>query len=834
MPPDLRYRFERLLLALPQWERPEERRALVAILRSHEMWDYLQLGGSAATAATRLLDLYDEHGPQPFRLLLSSLLERPGLPPELLEDTRTIDNELRCQGVQRRREPWTSGPPYRGLYRFERRHAPIFFGRDAEVDALIRTLTTTEQGRRFTVVIGASGSGKSSLVRAGVWARLADGQVPELPGSERWLISAMTPLEKEHPEDSLREGLLRAIEEQDGFEDKRDAAAGAGQGPLAELAERLLPPGDVRWLLILDQMEELFTLEQQQDGAAFLDRLIEGTAPRAGGEPPRFQVLAALRADFFHYCLTHPPLKRAVGRDGGTFLLGPPGRLALERMVSGPVTEVDLPQRWTLDPALPAAMAADAERHPGGLALMAFALRELYERCQRRRRLDLTTYRSQDFGGLGGAIARRADATLAALGGGGSAALERVFARLVRVSPEDVPTRRRERRSAWENDPEARKLVDAFEKARLLVADRAGPAADDPVVEVAHEALLREWPRLARWIDQRRDAFRLAERVRTEARAWMEGDPNWRDRRPWATHVIENARAQLAQAGLLESLLQDPQVARLLTSEVEWILEELHWNTTTHIRCRDIGQRLAELGDPRPGIGVKNGAPDILWRPIPRGEVAIEGRGRFKVEPFHMAAFQITFGQFRAFCEDMRGYDDKRWWKDLKREAKDSAWQTPLVNHPVTDVSWYDATAFCRWLTTRLGFEVCLPDEWEWQWAAESAQTGFQYPWGPEWEDRLANTYESEIRRTTAVGMYPRGDSRQEVSDLAGNVWEWCRNVYERPQNTAPGGQESRVLRGGAWASDQGYARAGFRLHAPPVARRSYFGFRVVCSSPIR
>ena len=433
MAPDLRQRFERLLLDLPQWERESERRALLGFLRDHEIWDDLDLTGSAASAAVRLLDLHDKHGPEPFRALLAGLREALRSHPERCDEIAALEAEFRSRAVERRRERW-SGTPYRGLAYFDRRHAPIFFGREAEVNALIRTMTETEQGRRFTVVFGASGSGKSSLVRAGLWARLAAGQVPELPGSERWLVSVMTPLEMGSPAASLRASLVRALQEHDGFEDKLDAAAAVDQGPLAELAERLLPPGDARWLLILDQMEELFAAEQREAAADFLDRLIEGTRPRGAREPSRFQVLATLRADFFHYCLGHPPLKRAVGRDGGTFLLSAPGRLALERMVSGPITEVELPKRWTLDPALPPAMAADAERHPGGLALMAFALRELYDRCEPKRRMDLETYRGEAFGGLSGAIARRADSTLEELGEGGAAVLERVFARLVRVN----------------------------------------------------------------------------------------------------------------------------------------------------------------------------------------------------------------------------------------------------------------------------------------------------------------------------------------------------------------------------------------------------------------
>jgi len=151
------------------------------------------------------------------------------------------------------------------------------------------------------------------------------------------------------------------------------------------------------------------------------------------------------------------------------------------------------------------------ERHPGGLALMAFALRELYNACRESRRIDLATYRSEEFGGLGGVIARRAEATMASLGKEGHPALTRVFARLVRVS-EDAPTRRRERRSTWADDEEALKVIEVFQEARLLVADR-GVDSDDPMIEVAHEALLREWPKLANWIEERKHAFVLQERA---------------------------------------------------------------------------------------------------------------------------------------------------------------------------------------------------------------------------------------------------------------------------------------------------------------------------------
>ena len=441
-------RFERLLCGLTGWNTQAGREGSLSALRDYEMWDDLDRSGRPREVAVRLLGLFDQHGPEPFCALLADLRTKSEAAPERLAEIAALEKEFHSLRTRRRREPW-GRPPYRGLAYFDREHAPIFFGRDAEVQALIRHITSTGQGRRFTVVVGASGSGKSSLVRAGLWARLAAGQVPELPGSERWLISAMKPYVMGSPTVSLRASLADALKSLDRDE---DLAGGVESGSLFDLAEQLLPPRtgsphDPRWLVILDQMEELFGAGAE--GVSFLDRLLEGTQPRADGgqTPSRFHVLATLRADFFHRCLEHPPLKRAVSREGGQFLLSAPGRLALERMVSGPVEEVDLREPWILDPALPPAIAADAERQAGGLALMAFGLRELYDRCAATgRTLSLESYRGEAFGGLSGVIGRRAEATLAALGEGSEAVLWRVFADLVHIGQEDAPpTRRRER-----------------------------------------------------------------------------------------------------------------------------------------------------------------------------------------------------------------------------------------------------------------------------------------------------------------------------------------------------------------------------------------------------
>lgn len=245
--------------------------------------------------------------------------------------------------------------------------------------------------------------------------------------------------------------------------------------------------------------------------------------------------------------------------------------------------------------------------------------------------------------------------------------------------------------------------------------------------------------------------------------------------------------------------------------------------------------RLSEIGDPRRGVGVIDGVPDILWCDIPGGEVEIGDYPRTTVAPFRMAAYPVTYAQYKAFLEAGDGYGSEDCWQDLEKEDAEPGVQLrPYASYPADNVSWSDATAFCRWLGTRLGFEVQLPDEGQWQWAAQSAQPDFAYPWGPSWREGLANTVETGIGRTTAVGMYSGGRSLQGVYDLAGNVWEWCCNERRFPPRTGPGERVFLNWRGGSWLLDGARARADCQYINPPNDRNKYLGFRVVCLPPIR
>lgn len=143
------------------------------------------------------------------------------------------------------------------------------------------------------------------------------------------------------------------------------------------------------------------------------------------------------------------------------------------------------------------------------------------------------------------------------------------------------------------------------------------------------------------------------------------------------------------------------------------------------------------------------------------------------------------------------------------------------------------AVAFCRWLSHKLGYEVDLPHEYEWEVAARYSD-GRRYPWGDEFDKEKANTSESGIGQTTAVGIFPAcRNPALDLYDLSGNVWEWCRNKYDQPTDAAVDkSSESRTLRGGSWFNFQSFARVAFRNDFHPSYRYHDVGFRVVVRRP--
>jgi hypothetical protein len=250
------------------------------------------------------------------------------------------------------------------------------------------------------------------------------------------------------------------------------------------------------------------------------------------------------------------------------------------------------------------------------------------------------------------------------------------------------------------------------------------------------------------------------------------------------------------------------------------------------------GRALCLLGDPRPGVGLRaDGMPDIAWSdPIPAGEFLFgdDSVTRTVGAAYRIARYPVTCAQFQAFTEAADGYRNADWWRNLHPEARKQQGKGPgdpyfkFANHPREMVSWYEALAFCRWLSTKPGYEasVRLPTEVEWERAARGTD-GRKYPWGNEFESARCNTHESGIGQTSAVGLFPEGASPCGALDMSGNVWEWTLTEYTSRESSNVSSDAPRVLRGGSWSSSADAARAAYRGAYPPGGRSYDFGFRV-------
>ena len=322
---------------------------------------------------------------------------------------------------------------------------------------------------------------------------------------------------------------------------------------------------------------------------------------------------------------------------------------------------------------------------------------------------------------------------------------------------------------------------------------------------------------------------------------------------------LADAQPELAARCIMESGAYTPDETKLRLRDL-WLPRLTNLKRDPDARARAaVGRALGRLSladgtplDNRPGVGVvvHKGIqiPEIAWgETVPAGGYTIGGdKDAFQSldeklvqieQPFRLARFPVTYAQFHCFitASDVM---DPRWWRSmpLKEEAdgilyqlKDWSEQTfKFWNHPREMISWYQAVAFCRWLSDKLEYAVELPHEHEWEVAARYPDSRL-YPWGEKFD--LGNT-NINLFQTSAVGIYPQG--RNEVlglEEMSGNTWEWCCNEYP-PEFLVD--RERRVSRGGSWRSGTRLVRAASRDNPLPAVRGSAIGFRVVHRDPLR
>ncbi len=373
--------------------------------------------------------------------------------------------------------------PYKGLRPFEEGDAADFFGRQPLVRQLVEAVV--DPGRMMVSVVGPSGSGKSSVVRAGLVPALKTGAVA---GSESWIYVVAQPGPR--PLEEVRSALA--------------AVVGERGGSLAEMLASL----DRRLLLVLDQFEEVFT-QAPEEVTAFLDLLTEAC------HQPDVRLVVTLRADFYDRPLLHPSFGRAFAT--GVVHVHPLAAEQLAAAATGPAERVGV----GLEPALVSELIRDVAARPGSLPLFQYALTEVFDR-RTGNLLALSAYRAT--GGVAGALTRRADEVFEALSPEEQDAMRQVFFRLVTVGEGDQATRRRvtsrELHSLGLATADLDRVLERFAHHRLISIDR-DPVDTESTVEVAHEALLTEWPRLVEWLAGVRTDLRRRGSLAAAREKWM-------------------------------------------------------------------------------------------------------------------------------------------------------------------------------------------------------------------------------------------------------------------------------------------------------------------------
>ncbi len=458
--------------------------------------------------------------------------------------------------------------PYKGLRPFTQHDAADFFGREAVVEKvaeLVNSLVTDQPARsstRLLTILGPSGAGKSSLVMAGLLPQLQRGM---LPGSETWLcLDPMVP--GKHPLESLVLTLAAQLPDRSFSSIREDLEDESARG-LHQLCTHLLnihrreQPG-ARIILLVDQFEELFTqTESEDERQRFIHLLLTACSEPRGP----LVALLTLRADFYDRPMQYPDLFRLIDTQHLSLLSIEPGDL--RRVVEQPAALPDV--QVTFEGDLVNRLLTDVQGQVGALPLLQFTLDQLFQR-RSGRQLTLSAYR--ELGGVKGALAKQAEETYTTLPSEEHRKLARaLFARLIDPgAAEQDTTRRRAALSEFTlDDPTQTRLmretIDAFIAARLLTTNEI---AGTTTIEVSHEALIREWPRLAGWLREAREDIHLQQTISKDATNWEQhnkpGDRLYRgsqlkEAQVWAkrntTSKQEQAFLQASAAGQLRSLI---------------------------------------------------------------------------------------------------------------------------------------------------------------------------------------------------------------------------------------------------------------------------------------
>jgi formylglycine-generating enzyme required for sulfatase activity len=780
------------------------------------------------------------------------------LPERLLDD-------IRHRTIVTNKAVAFKGCPFVGLAAFRIDQASLFFGRQKEtLDALacfdIRRGAATV---RWLEINGNSGSGKSSLMQAGLLPLVNDGWLWSRTEIAHWRrIGPIMP--GEHPVEMLAEHLARTFGAKMGevCKDLQDGDDSALRYWLRDKKSE-----DTAFLLAVDQFEELFTFADPKERRRFDGLLAEALED---ADCPLF-VISTVRADFLDRFEDLPRLVAARNRLARPWTLAPIGAEGLREVIEGPARLAGLDVSEVKE-----AMVAEARDEPGALPLVENALHWLWEkRTGNRLRGQLFT----DQGGLAGILSGSADGLLTGLDKHQrERALELMF-RLVQVDPEARRHTRRRISLAEAIDvagggERGRGLVDRLAGQRrpgggmaegplrlITVTEEAGKnkvaKGDGRWVNLIHEMLIRSkgvdatgkaqpyWPTLWDYIEQHKERAMRRERLQLLAREWK--DRKGLDRlfglAGWSS--LFEFRGLVAPRSLEHRYLRWSR-GRAVVEVIVLIAifglvgESVYWAMVRGLPLEVLRERWAYL--------LGKDLPSLELVQIPAGSFMMGSDSNATeqpvhpvtiAQPFHLSGTEVTFQEWDACVADgdCNGYrpDDHGWGRESR---------------PVINVHWGDAQAYVKWLTLKMDKDCRLPSEAEWEYAARAGTTTeYALPASNGSDDiagkGLANCKdcgsEWDNKQTAPVRKFPANACG--LHDIHGNVFEWVEdcvhtNYGDAPEDGRAWGEENggdcsrRILRGGSWQNNQDFARSATRLGVAQLDRDLDVGFRVVCSSP--
>ncbi|MBS0151393.1 MAG: SUMF1/EgtB/PvdO family nonheme iron enzyme [Nitrospira sp.] len=747
--------------------------------------------------------------------------------------------------------------PYRGLKALEAEDAAVFFGREAP---LIRALDTlrrmTESGEQLFVILGASGTGKSSFLRAGLWPRLKRDDRHFLPlpvirperaaiTGQSGLVESLESMFREQKAAKTRANLRAILAKPEGIVEL-----------LTEIqtnAQKRLGPGAMPPTLVigLDQAEELFGKEGADEAGQLLDclnRLLGQIAhDRSSVSIPRLRVviLAVIRSDSYEQMQTARAL---AGIRQTPFNLPALAPGEYKMVIEGPAARSTAAgHKLTIEPALTEQLLKDAEG-ADALPLLAFILERLLIDYGADGDLLLKEYEA--LRGLEGSIESAVneawkDPTREPVVPSDEATrrrlLNQAFPALVTLDDEAAKAKRRV--ATWSLLPqETYPLLERLVSARVLLKDRRQlvDGQEAVVIEVAHEALIRHWSHLKSWVDINREFLTWQQRLNTTMKRWqkqhrpagllLRGLPlreaeDWLKKQPDSFSPDE--RAFIVSSRLRK--VKERMAAAIGVAIVLWLIGTTTWLWQKGYNLEQAGLKVQSLVV---SIHVPPQMVEIPGGTFQMGDVEKMGElwrnpvHQVSIKPFNLSKFEVTFDEYDRFAIDTGGRlpEDQGWGRD---------------NRPVINVSWDDANAYAEWLSQQTGHHYRLPTELEWEYAARSGAK--QQTWAGTSEESHLGEYavflDNSGNHTAEVGM--KQANGFGLHDLSGNVWEWVEDCLHSTYKGAPqdgsawleqGGGDCgrRVIRGGSWDLNQEFLLASNRLGITTVNRTINLGFRLV------